>query len=93
MIRLWASLSGKVCDTSLMENSRPSLLLSPIGIDASMSCARSVVRQFLTLVFLNSAVCKAARLVIRDRLFLHQRVRSLTYLSSCPGDQSIFRVS
>jgi hypothetical protein len=74
MIRLWDSLSGRVCDTSLMKKTRPSLLLSPIG-------------------FLNSVVCKAVRLVIRDRLFLHQRVRLLTYLSCCPGDQSIFRGS
>jgi hypothetical protein len=34
-----------------MKKMRPSLLLSPIGIDASMSCARSVVRQFLSFVF------------------------------------------
>jgi hypothetical protein len=82
MILLWASLSGKVCDTILMKKSRPYLLLSPVGIDASMSCARSVVRQFLSS-FLNSVVCKAARLVTQDRLFLHQRVCSLTYLSCC----------
>jgi hypothetical protein len=50
MIRLWASLSGKVCDTSFIKKIRPSLLLSQIGIDASMSCVRSVVRQFLSLV-------------------------------------------
>jgi hypothetical protein len=51
MIRLRASLSGKVCDTSLMKKSRPSLLLSPIGIDVLMSCASSVVKQFLSLGF------------------------------------------
>jgi hypothetical protein len=39
--------------------------------------------------FLNSVVCKAARLVIRDRLFLHQRVCSFTYWSFYPVDQSI----
>jgi hypothetical protein len=34
MIHLWAFLSGKVCETILMKKMRPSLLLSPIGIDA-----------------------------------------------------------
>jgi hypothetical protein len=51
MIRVWASLSGKVCETSLMKKMRPSLLLRQIGIDASMSCARSVARKFLSFVF------------------------------------------
>jgi hypothetical protein len=46
MIGLWASLSGKVCETSLMKKSLPPLLLIPIGIYASMPCVRSVVTQF-----------------------------------------------
>jgi hypothetical protein len=44
MISLWAFLSGKVCETSLMKKIHPYLLISPIIIDASMSCARSVGR-------------------------------------------------
>jgi hypothetical protein len=48
---VWASLSGKVCETSLMKNMRPSLLLRTIGIDASISCDRSDMRQFLSFVF------------------------------------------
>jgi hypothetical protein len=51
MICLWASLSGKVCEMSLMNKMRPSLLMSPIGMDALMSCVRSIVRQFLSFVF------------------------------------------
>jgi hypothetical protein len=51
MIRLWASLSGKVCKTSLMKKMCPSLFMSPIGMDASVSCAMSFVRHFLSFVF------------------------------------------
>jgi hypothetical protein len=52
MIHLWASLSGKVCSTSLMKKRRPSLLGSPGGMYVSMSSARSGVRQFFSLVFI-----------------------------------------
>jgi hypothetical protein len=34
-----------------MKKMSPYLLLSPIGMDYLMSCARSVVRQFLSFVF------------------------------------------
>jgi hypothetical protein len=51
MIRVWASLSGEVCETSLMKKMCPYLLLNSIDMDASMSCARYVVRQFLSFVF------------------------------------------
>jgi hypothetical protein len=60
-MRLWASLCGKVCETSLMKKMCPSLLLKPIVIDASISCARSGVRQFLSFVFNQCSLysCKA----------------------------------
>jgi hypothetical protein len=51
MIRLWASLSGNVWDIILMKKMCPSLLLRPSGMDVSISCARSSVRQFLSFVF------------------------------------------
>jgi hypothetical protein len=50
-MHFWASLSGKVCETSLIKKMRLSLLMRPVVIDASMSCARSDVRQFLSFVF------------------------------------------
>jgi hypothetical protein len=50
-MRLWASLSGNICDTILMKKMRPYLLLRPVGIDVSMLRARSDVRQFLSFVF------------------------------------------
>jgi hypothetical protein len=84
MFRFWASLSGKVCETILMKKIHPSLLLSPFGMDASMSCVRSVVRQFLSFVF------KQCSLYESD-YFLRLRGRSLVFLSCYQGDQSIFR--
>jgi hypothetical protein len=92
MIRLWASLSGKACKTSLMNKMRPSLLLSPIGMDASMSCARSVVRQFLSFVFKQCSLyrCEAGDMI---SIILRLQGRSLVYLSCYQGDQSTFRGS
>jgi hypothetical protein len=50
MIRLWASLSGKVCSTSLTKKRHLSLLGSPGSMDVSMSSAKSGVRQLFSLV-------------------------------------------
>jgi hypothetical protein len=47
------------------EEDAPSLLLSPIGMDASMSCARSFVRQFLSFVFKQCSLysCEACDMI------------------------------
>jgi hypothetical protein len=75
-----------------MNNMHPSLLLRLIGIDDSMPCARSNVRQFLSF-FSSSAVYIAAKPVINDQLFLSLRGHSLGCLSCYQGDQSIVRGS
>jgi hypothetical protein len=73
MMRLRASLSGKVCETSLMKKMRPSLLLRPIGIDASISCARSDVRQFLSFVFKQCSLYSCEVGDIRSTIFAFAR--------------------
>jgi hypothetical protein len=62
-----------VCNTSLMNKMRPYLLLRKIGIDASVSCARSDVRQFLSFVFKQCSLysCKAGD--IRSIIFASDR--------------------
>jgi hypothetical protein len=92
MMRLWASLSGKVCETGLMKTMRPYVLLRPIGIDASISCAGSYVRQFLSFVFKQCSLysCEAGH--IRSTI-LRLQGGPLGCLSCYQGDQSIFRGS
>jgi hypothetical protein len=63
---------------NLMKKMHPSVLLSPIGMDTSMSCVRSVVRQFLSFVFeqCNLYSCEAGGM----RLIMFASARSLISL-------------
>jgi hypothetical protein len=69
MMRLWAYFSGKVCETILMKNMRPSLFMRPSGIDALISCSRSGVRQFLSFVFKQCSLYSWEDVVTRSTIF------------------------
>jgi hypothetical protein len=75
-----------------MKKMRPALLLRPSGIDASISCARSGVRQFLSFVFKQCSLysCEAG---VTRLIFLRFQGRPLGCLSCFQGDQGILRGS